>query len=77
MVGNLVRSIAGHDRDKIYIVIEETEKGCMVSDGRLKPLASPKYKNKKHLQQLGSLSSIESNEAIKRSIRSFRRTMNV
>ncbi len=50
MVGNLALSLAGHDKNQIYIIIREDDEYVYLSDGRLKPLASPKKKNKKHIQ---------------------------
>ena len=50
MVGNLAKSLAGHDKNQIYIIIGEDEEYVYLSDGRLKPLNSPKKKNKKHIQ---------------------------
>lgn len=50
MVGRLCTSKAGHDKDKIYIIIEETGEYVYMSDGDLKPKDKPKKKSKKHIQ---------------------------
>lgn len=53
--GYFARSKAGHDKGKVYIIIEGTrqtgkEDIVMVSDGDLKPTEKPKRKRTKHLQ---------------------------
>lgn len=49
--GQLVRSRAGRDRGKHYLVIKLTgPREVLLSDGRSRPLARPKRKNVAHLQ---------------------------
>jgi len=50
MIGDLVISKAGHDKDERYIIIEETAEYVYLADGRLKTVDKPKKKNKKHIQ---------------------------
>jgi ribosomal protein L14E/L6E/L27E len=50
MRGEFVTSLSGHDRGKVYIIIEEHEDFLMLSDGRLKPLEKLKKKNPRHVQ---------------------------
>ncbi len=50
MVGNFARSLAGHDKNQLYIIMEETEHALSLVDGRSKTLQNPKMKNKKHIQ---------------------------
>ncbi len=49
------KSIAGHDKNSIYIIIEETEKFVYVVDGKYKKLDTPKKKNKKHIEWISSI----------------------
>lgn len=49
MIGRLVVSKAGHDKEKRYIVLREDEKYVYISDGRLHMIEKPKKKNKKHM----------------------------
>lgn len=60
MVGQLAVSRAGHDKDTLYLVIGE-EKACVyLADGIFKTYASPKKKNKKHIQPIqGGLTAKE------------------
>jgi len=48
--GRLVKSLAGHDKDKVYVLLKEEEDVLFVSDGRYKPVEEPKKKKKKHVQ---------------------------
>ena len=48
--GMLARSKAGHDKDRIYVVIRTEDKYVYVADGDLRPLRHMKRKNARHLQ---------------------------
>ena len=50
MEAKLARSKAGHDNGQIYVIIKEEEEYVYLADGRLKPAARPKKKNRKHIQ---------------------------
>ena len=52
MIGQFVTSKAGHDKDIVYVVVAEEGDFLMLSDGRLKSLAAPKKKRKKHVQPI-------------------------
>ena len=52
-IGDIVVSIAGHDRGEYYLVIECDKDFIYVADGRLKTLDKPKKKNIKHVSRLG------------------------
>ncbi len=47
----IVRSLAGHDKGKLYLVIGEAEGKLLVADGKSKTLAKPKIKSSKHLRR--------------------------
>ncbi len=50
--GQLVRSLAGRDKGKHYLVLWELDqKYVLLVDGRRRPFARPKKKNKAHLQR--------------------------
>ena len=52
--GTLVISRAGHDKGKAYLVLGESDAGCvLLADGRLKTTAKPKKKKVMHLQITG------------------------
>ncbi len=48
----LAVSTAGHDRGSVYVIVGEEEDFLLAADGKLKLLASPKRKNRKHLQKI-------------------------
>ncbi|MGN1148900.1 MAG: hypothetical protein ACI4TB_10775 [Lachnospiraceae bacterium] len=50
MIGMLAFSKAGHDKRTVYMIIREDAEYVYLCDGRLKTLAHPKKKNKKHIQ---------------------------
>lgn len=43
-------SLAGHDRNKIYLIVGEEEEYVYLADGKIKTCEHPKKKNKKHIQ---------------------------
>lgn len=72
MVGSFVKSIAGHDKNRIYIIIEETDKYYCVSDGIYHPIDRLKKKNKKHVQLIKKEITYRNNEDIRQLIRSYK-----
>jgi ribosomal protein L14E/L6E/L27E len=50
MIGNFATSKAGHDKDKCYVIVREEGEFVFLSDGRLKTVANPKKKRRKHIQ---------------------------
>ena len=49
--GCFCKSIAGHDKDSIYIIIDVNE-SVMVADGKYRKLENPKKKNPNHLRRI-------------------------
>ena len=49
-IGCFAISRAGHDKDKMYVILSLQGEYAMVSDGRLKTVNEPKKKSLKHLQ---------------------------
>ncbi len=45
----LALSTAGHDRGMLYLVLEEDGGSVLLADGKLRKLARPKKKNRKHV----------------------------
>ena len=48
--GMLAKSLAGHDQNKIYIIMQEDEYNVFLSDGKNRTLDNLKKKKKKHVQ---------------------------
>lgn len=71
--GNLAKSIAGHDKGQLYVIVKEEAEYVYVSDGRFRPLEKPKKKNKKHVQPIfcgnEQMPEMKRNEEIKRVIK--------
>lgn len=49
-IGYLAKSLAGHDKGRIYVIIEEQGEYVYLSDGKYHSFQKPKKKNKKHVQ---------------------------
>ena len=82
MIGELATSKAGHDKDRLYMIVGEEGECVYLCDGRLRGVEHPKKKKKKHIQIIKDnrhlTLSIEekeqiSNEAIKRAIKEYGR----
>ena len=54
MLGELATSKAGHDKDRLYMIIGEEEECVYLCDGRLRGVEHPKKKKKKHIQVIHS-----------------------
>lgn len=53
-IGTVVLSKAGHDKDKLFVVIEVCDSDyVMIADGKTRTLAKPKRKKIKHLKPIG------------------------
>ena len=50
MLGELATSKAGHDKDRLYLIVGEEEECVYLCDGRLRGVEHPKKKKKKHIQ---------------------------
>ena len=50
MIGELATSKAGHDKDRLYMIVKEEEECVYLCDGRLRGVTNPKKKKKKHIQ---------------------------
>ena len=48
--GMLARSKAGHDREKVYVIIDVDDTYVYLADGSNRTLDHPKKKKKKHVQ---------------------------
>lgn len=70
-IGNIVCSLSGHDKGVYSVVIGQTEKGVLISDGKHHRLASPKLKNPKHLKFTNHsvvIETLTSDKAVRRGI---------
>ena len=49
-LGSIVKSIAGKEKDKFFLVIDIDENYAVIADGKRRPLENPKKKKIKHLE---------------------------
>ena len=66
MIGWMAASLAGHDKQKIYIIIEEMQDTVVLVDGECRPLSKPKTKKKKHIQVIKKSMDVELTERLKK-----------
>ena len=80
-IGEFAKSKAGHDKDKIYVIINIEGEYVYLVDGKSRKLESPKKKKLKHIQVINKiddnlLNKIQSgnnitNEEVKRAIKLY------
>lgn len=51
--GTVVKSLKGHDKDCLYIVVGTDGNYALVCDGKNKLIGNPKRKNCRHLEFIG------------------------
>lgn len=61
-VGSIVRSIAGHDKGSLQLVVGMENGYAYVADGKLRKIEKPKKKKLKHLQGSNYLTDKEFSE---------------
>ena len=70
--GALVRSLAGHDKDRFYLVMAVEGDFAYVADGKHHGLSEPKKKRLKHIAPMGleaELSAIRCDAHIRKAIK--------
>ena len=74
MVGEIVFSKAGRDKEKAMVITAVTENYLLVCDGKERRLERPKRKNPKHLQFTNTRlepNLFETNRALRKSLKAF------
>lgn len=69
--GRVVISLAGRDKGRYLTVIDSTETGALVADGKLRSLTNPKKKNQKHLSPTKTIldaGALENDRALRKAI---------
>ena len=54
---DIVKSLAGHDKGRLYIVLESKNEYAILADGKIRQLLNPKRKKLKHLTRMGEIDS--------------------
>ncbi len=70
--GLIVKSIAGKDVGKFFVVFDYDDKEVVISDGKKRPIEHMKKKNKKHI----SLTTKRLNERSMETNREIRKALN-
>jgi ribosomal protein L14E/L6E/L27E len=74
--GQVVRSLAGHDKGSFLAVLEIAPPCVVVADGKRRPLERPKRKNLFHLAPTGTVlpeEALKTNRAIRGALAPFAR----
>lgn len=84
-IGQFTKSIAGHDKDKLFVIIKIEAEYVYLVDGKTRTLESPKKKKMKHIQPIHEIdktikekldSNIElRNEDIKLALKCYKKAM--
>lgn len=76
-IGMLARAKAGHDKDRVYVIVEEDDTYVYLADGKCRTLQNPKKKKRKHIQLIKEQHSITGMDdvAIKRILTVYDREM--
>ena len=75
MIGDLARSKAGHDKNRIYVIINEDSEYVYLADGKIRTVDNPKRKKKKHIQMIQNKinkTQMTRNEEIKRTVKMYK-----
>jgi len=56
--GCLARSLAGHDKGQLYVILKTVGEYVYLTDGNKRAINNPKRKRKKHVQLQGSQQGI-------------------
>lgn len=83
--GTIVKSLAGHDKNEVFILIDSDAEYVYIVDGKSRTLEKPKKKNKKHIQ-LTSIKVLKqydengvklpiNNELVKRRIKEYKQSI--
>lgn len=64
-IGMLARSIAGHDKGNVYVIMNVEDAYIYLVDGNIRPLDKPKKKKEKHVQVIKKEYDISNADDIK------------
>lgn len=73
-VGQIVKSIAGHDQGRFYVIIAVEKNRVAIADGKLRKLEKPKAKNTLHVSPTASeldLAAVTTDKKLREALRAF------
>lgn len=59
MTGMLAKSLAGHDKDQIFVIMSDESEYVYLADGKTRTICRMKKKKKKHIQLIKRQHDIE------------------
>ena len=63
--GMLAISLAGHDKDKVYVICRVDEAYVYLVDGKLRTMENPKKKKQKHVQVICDMQEMSGVDDVK------------
>lgn len=74
-VGMLIKSLAGHDKHNVYVIIEETDAYVHLADGKIRTINHLKKKKKKHIQSVDRMCDVQNldDAQIRKIIRKYKK----
>ena len=72
--GTVVRTLAGHDKQRFMVVLEVADRYALIADGKTRKLSSPKRKNLIHLQLTATVlaeQEMESDNSLRKALKRF------
>lgn len=75
---SVVLSLAGRDKGQLLAVVRSDDTGVWLADGKRRPLARPKRKNRRHVKALsGTLdaAAMTTDRALRRALTGYRNTI--
>ena len=76
--GQIVRSVAGKDKETFLVVTEVCEKGVLLCDGKRRPLERQKFKNPGHIAPTNSFlteEQLSTNRSVRHGLRDFNQSL--
>lgn len=73
-LGSIVKSVAGHDKDRFYAVLKLDADSCVIADGKMRRVEKPKRKNLKHVAATGGRIEVDplpTNRELRRALFSY------
>ncbi len=77
--GMIVNSDAGHDQNRLYVVVKVDSKYAYIADGKRRKLEKPKRKNFRHIVKTNTILNVElyqSNQKIRRVLHELNCSLN-
>ncbi len=59
LFGTVVKSVAGRDKKRVFIVVGQRDERLLVTNGELRRADTPKAKNPRHVRPIGHLTEDE------------------